>query len=76
MISELGTVDKGGDPTEWYRQAFYHIDHTYSRGIRAVIFFNQASDITMSNLPLNWTVAQSPRSATLVGQQLAAHSAL
>jgi hypothetical protein len=76
VICELGTVPSGGDITEWYRQAFYHIDHTYSRGIKALIFFNQPMDTTMSNLPLNWTVGQSPRSATFVSQQLARHSAL
>ena len=76
MICEMGTVASGGDVTEWYRQAFYHLDHTYGRGLRAVVFFNQAGDTTMSTAPLNWTVGQSPRSAQIVSSQLAQHSAM
>jgi beta-mannanase len=76
MISEFGTVGTGGDVNEWYRQAFYHIDHTYSRGVRALIFFNQPRDVTMPGMELNWSVTQSPRATSFVGGQLAQHSAL
>lgn len=76
MISEFGTLSAGGDEYEWYRQAFYHIDHTYRRGIRAVIFFNQENDITMSATPLDWSVLQDRRAVSFVGQQLATHSAM
>jgi hypothetical protein len=76
MISELGTVTTGGDPYEWYRQAFYHVDHTYSRGVRALVFFNQEHDATMGALDLNWSVTQSPRVAKLVAAEVARKSAL
>ena len=76
MISEFGTLSNGGDEYEWYRQAFYHIDHTYRRGIRAVVFFNQESDVTMSATPLDWSVLQDRRAVSFVGQQLASHSAM
>ena len=76
MISEFGTISAGGDVTEWYRQAFYHLDHTYSRGVRAIIFFNQQHDTTMPSLDLNWSVTQSPRATELVSQELARKSAL
>jgi len=76
MICEFGTLPAGGDEYEWYRQAFYHIDHTYNRGIRAVVFFNQEYDITMSSAPLNWSLLQDQRAAGYVAQALAAHSGL
>ena len=76
MISELGTVGNGGDVPEWYRQAFYHMDHTYRRGVRAVIFFNQPADLTMPTLQLNWSVTQSPKATALVTDELARRSAL
>jgi hypothetical protein len=76
MVCEFGTLAAGGNEYEWYRQAFYHIDHTYARGIKAVIFFNQENDITMSTNPLNWSLLPDDRAATLVSQSLAAHSAL
>ena len=48
------SVSDLGKSAEWYRQAFYHIDHTYRRGVKAVIFFNQPTDITISpSFPLN-----------------------
>lgn len=77
MVCEFGTLAQGGDMTEWYRQAFYHLQHTYSRGIRAVIFFNQPNDITISpNYPLNWSIGQNPRAAELVAKEIARRSAL
>ncbi|MEO6259293.1 MAG: glycosyl hydrolase [Thermoanaerobaculia bacterium] len=76
MISEFGTLTRGGNPAEWYQQAFYHLDHTYRRGVRAVIFFNQENDVTMSAQPLNWSVMQDARAQSFVAQQLASRSAM
>ena len=77
MISEFGTLAQGGDVAEWYRQAFYHITHTYSRGVRAVVFFNQPADITISpDYPLNWSLTQSARAREVVAAELARMSAL
>lgn len=76
MISEFGTVGQGGDVYQWYSQAFYHMDHTYSRGVRAVIFFNQARDATLTGYELNWSPAQSARAADLVAKELARRSAM
>jgi hypothetical protein len=77
MITELGTLVAGGDAPEWYRQAFYHIDHTYSRGVRALILFNQPADITISpDFPLNWSVLQNPTSTKLMATELARKSAM
>lgn len=77
VISEFGTVGNGGNPYEWYRQGFYHLDHTYSRGIRAIVFFNQESDTTMGTaLALNWSVMQDPQAGKLVARQLASNGEL
>lgn len=77
LISEFGTLAEGGDPAEWYRQAFYHMTHTYRRGIRAVVFFNQSNDLTISpTFPLNWNVEQSPRAVDVVAQEIARTTAM
>jgi hypothetical protein len=77
MICEFGTLANGGDMTEWYRQAFYHIDHTYSRGVKALIFFNQQNDITISpDFPLNWSVVQDQKAIAVVRREIAKMSAL
>ncbi|HEX7420110.1 MAG TPA: glycosyl hydrolase [Thermoanaerobaculia bacterium] len=76
MISEFGTIGGGGDIYEWYSQAFYHLDHTYQRGVRAVILFNQSQDTTLAGYELNWSVTQSPRATSLVASELARRSAM
>lgn len=76
MICEFGTLTSGGSAYEWYRQAFYHVDHTYRRGIRGIVLFNQENDSTMTSLALNWSVDQDPAARAFVAQQLATHSAL
>ena len=74
MIAEMGTLTEGGDPLEWYKQSFYHIETTYGR-IRSVVFFNQKKDVTMSTHPLNWSIVQDPRATDFVAGELARLSA-
>ena len=76
IVCEFGTVGNGGDVGKWYEQAFYHIDHTYRRGVRAVILFNQPHDDTMPGLDLDWTVLQNANAMKFVSRQIAEHSAL
>ncbi len=76
MVCEFGTVGNGGDVNVWYQQAFYHIDHTYRRGVRAIIFFNQPHDETMPGLDLDWSITQNATASKYVSNQLAVHSAL
>ena len=76
MVSEFGTLGAGGNMTEWYKQAFYQMDHTYGR-IRAVVFFNDAADRSMSpDWPLNWTPMQDERATQLIAEHLRQKSAL
>ena len=75
MVCEFGTLSNGGDVLEWYRQAFYHVDHTYGR-LKAIILFNQSHDTTMSAYPLNWSILQSPRVTAFVAGELERRSAL
>ena len=76
MVSEFGTVATGGDVYQWYSQAFYHMDHTYQRGVRAVIFFNQSQDTTLPGYVLNWSPTQSPRAISFIADELARRSAM
>jgi hypothetical protein len=76
MISEFATLPDGGNMAEWYRQAFYQLDHHYGR-IQGVIFFSDAADRSMSpEWPLNWTPLQDERAARIITEQLRLRSAL
>ena len=75
MISEFGTLSDGGSIAEWYRQAFYQLDHHYGR-IQGVIFFSDAADRSMSpEWPLNWSPLQDERAAGIITEQLRLESA-
>lgn len=77
MICEFGTIEQGGDVAEWYRQAFYHLSHTYNRGVRAVVFFNQPADATISpEYPLNWSVTQNVKATEVVSKEIARMSGM
>jgi Glycosyl hydrolase family 26 len=77
MVSELGSLNAGGDMAEWYRQAFYHLSHTYSRGVKALVFFNQPNDITISpTFPLNWSLTQNAKATQVVAEEISKRSAL
>ncbi|MFI5180827.1 MAG: glycoside hydrolase family 26 protein [Thermoanaerobaculia bacterium] len=75
VICEFGTLSYGGDILEWYKQAFYHLDHTYGR-VQAVVFFNQSQDTTMSAYPLDWSVLAERRATAFVAGELARKSVL
>lgn len=69
MLTEFGSLSAGGDPAEWYRQAFADMRDKYPR-IRSIIFFNQPADVTLSTAPLNWSLIESPRAVDIVRQEL------
>lgn len=70
MISELGSLGSGGNLSEWYRQAFYHLGHEY-HAVKSIVFFNDPADRSMSpQWPLNWSVLQDERALEVVSEQL------
>jgi hypothetical protein len=77
VVCEFGTLAQGGDMTEWYRQAFYHLTHTYSRGVRGLVLFHQPNDITISpTYPLNWSLLQNQRAVEVVAGEIKKGTAL
>ena len=51
--------------------------HTYARGVKAVVFFNQTNDITISpTYPLNWSVGQSAKAVQVVGGEIGKMTAM
>lgn len=69
MITEFGTLTSGGDATAWYDAAFNDLKTKYG-GVRAIVFFNQTSDATLSTKPLDWSVLQSVSATDRVRREL------
>ena len=65
MIAEFGTLTSGGDAAQWYAGALRDIREKYT-ATRAVVFFNQTQDITLSATPLNWSPAQSAGATAVI----------
>lgn len=70
MITEFGTLTSGGDAAKWYDGAFHDLTDKYA-GVRAVVFFNQTRDVTLSTEPLNWSVLQSAGATNVTRRALA-----
>jgi hypothetical protein len=58
MIAEFGTLTSGGNAPGWYAAAFRDIETKYP-SIKAIVFFNQKQDTTLSTFSLDWSVTQS-----------------
>ena len=69
MITEFGTLTHGGDAAQWYEQAFHDLHDKYG-AVRAVVFFNQTRDVTLSTEPLDWSVLQDGRATHAVAEAL------
>jgi hypothetical protein len=69
MITEFGTLTSGGDAAQWYRGAFHDLHEKYG-AVRAVIFFNQTHDVTLSTQPLDWSPLQSAGAMVVVRNEL------
>ncbi|HEY5610947.1 MAG TPA: glycosyl hydrolase [Thermoanaerobaculia bacterium] len=65
VIAEFGTIESGGDPAEWYAEAFGALQTKYS-GVRAVVFFHQRRDTTVTKTPLDWSFVDEPRAVKVV----------
>ncbi|HEY6139277.1 MAG TPA: glycosyl hydrolase [Thermoanaerobaculia bacterium] len=70
MITELGSVTSGGDAAQWYEQAFRDARDKYG-AVRAIVFFNQTADVTLSTVPLNWSPLQQARTTRAVAAAMA-----
>ena len=74
MITEFGTLASGGDPASWYAGALRDIREKYPL-TRAVVFFNQTQDVTLSAKPLDWSPLQSAGATGVIRAELAAGKA-
>lgn len=59
LIAEFGSLAVGGDRAEWYRDALVDLPRLYP-AVRSVLFFEVASDATVTPKALDWSIAGDP----------------
>ncbi|HUP18338.1 MAG TPA: glycosyl hydrolase [Gemmatimonadota bacterium] len=59
LIAEFGSLAVGGDRAAWYRDALEALPRLYP-AVRGVLFFEVASDATVTPKALDWTIADDP----------------
>lgn len=69
MISELGSLEVGGDRPEWYRKALEDLPTRYP-AVRAVLFFASSYDATVTGKAVNWSIADDPAVTRVVSRAL------
>lgn len=57
LIAEFGSLAVGGDRVEWYRDALAELPRLYP-AVRAVLFFEVATDATVTPKALDWSIAR------------------
>lgn len=65
IITEFGTLARGGDPRRWFAEGREALESRY-RGVHAIVLFNQTHDDTLGGEALNWSPLAMPRSADVL----------
>ena len=65
MIAELGTLMAGGDPATWFEQGLTRLPQRLPE-VKAVVFFHNRSDATITYQALDWAFADEPRIASAI----------
>lgn len=71
MITEMGSLDVGGNKTEWFRKAFTDLSGKYP-DLKALLFFNDNNDNTTLNKSLNWSIANDTLTCRAIQQAIEA----
>jgi beta-mannanase len=69
MIAEFGSLPVGGDRTRWYRDAIQALAHECT-GVKAVLFFNDRNDQTVTYQKVDWSLTGDPAAAAAVQREL------
>lgn len=69
MIAELGTLMAGGDPAPWFEQALTRLPQRLPE-VKAVVFFHNQSDATITYQALDWAFSNDPRLVAAVRRGL------
>ncbi len=65
MVAELGSLMAGGERETWYREALANLPSRYPQ-VRAVLFFHDESDATVTMQSLDWSLTGEPALAETV----------
>jgi hypothetical protein len=69
ILTEIGSLEVGGDRAEWFRKAFYSIRHKY-RKVKALVFFHVANDNTTTYKSLDWSFKDDHKTTEVIRRSL------
>ena len=69
ILTELSSLEVGGNRPEWFRQAFYSLRHKYP-AVKALVFFHVANDNTTTYKSLDWSFKNDPKVVAVIRQSL------
>lgn len=69
MIAEFGSLAVGGDRAAWYRRALADLPDRYP-AVRALLFFHDADDATVTYQALDWSFASDSLLARTIARGL------
>jgi hypothetical protein len=69
MITELGSLNVGGDKAKWFYQALDSLPKKYP-AVKSIVFFHNASDNTTTYKSLDWSFAAEPQVVQSIQQAL------
>jgi hypothetical protein len=70
ILTELGSLNVGGDKAKWFYQALDSLPAKYP-AVKSVVFFHNASDNTTTYKSLDWSFAGEPRVVAAIRKAMA-----
>jgi hypothetical protein len=70
MLTELGSLNVGGDKAKWFYQALDSLPSKYP-AVKSVVFFHNTNDNTTTYKSLDWSFASEPKVAAAIRKAMA-----
>lgn len=69
MITEFGSLNVGGDRSEWFKESFKNLPELYP-SIKSLVFFHYSEDRTVTNKVVSWEIIHDPASIQAIKEQI------
>ncbi len=71
MITEIGSLEVGGNRAEWYQAALHNIKNKYPK-VKGVVFYHNGSDNTTTYKALDWSFNNDAKVSAVIREEIKA----